>query len=304
MIRFGTGRNRHSAIARMQSNVLASTHSFTEVTNTRKNRSKHSETLSCSLVTRVLLVLGKKMTVKKISSRILTFFLWISLCGLVVRVPSYRSKGPGFDSLRYQIFWEVVGLERGPLSLVRITEELLEPKSGDSGLQNRDYHEVCLVLMHRKDLFDNIYYAFCRYNSCINWINVYCFHSTTCFGHSVHHQVSHFLVNNKRRPDYATTQNRRQFSLYHCSLNITTLSNCSGSLSVLKLHGPRHTSVCHKQLLEAGSVDVQHVRSQLFLSFSAFLSGTWSLFTHSLTELRPSWGTTSCAATQVLPRIL
>jgi hypothetical protein len=31
-----------------------------------------------------------------------------------------------FDSLRYQIFWEVVGLERGPLSLVRIIEELLE----------------------------------------------------------------------------------------------------------------------------------------------------------------------------------
>jgi hypothetical protein len=50
------------------------------------------------------------------------------LCGLVVRVPSYRSRGPGFDSRRYQIFWEVVGLERGPLSLVRITEQLLERK--------------------------------------------------------------------------------------------------------------------------------------------------------------------------------
>jgi hypothetical protein len=32
----------------------------------------------------------------------------------------------GFDSLRYQIFWEVVGLERGPLSLVSTAEELLE----------------------------------------------------------------------------------------------------------------------------------------------------------------------------------
>jgi hypothetical protein len=50
----------------------------------------------------------------------------VRLCGLVVRVPCYRSRGPGFDSLRYQIFWEVVGLERGPLSLVRIIEELLE----------------------------------------------------------------------------------------------------------------------------------------------------------------------------------
>jgi hypothetical protein len=46
--------------------------------------------------------------------------------GLVVRVPGYRSWGPGFDSRSYQIFWVVVGLERGPLSLVRIIEELLE----------------------------------------------------------------------------------------------------------------------------------------------------------------------------------
>jgi hypothetical protein len=32
----------------------------------------------------------------------------------------------GFDSRRYQIFWEVVGLERGPLSLVSTIEELHE----------------------------------------------------------------------------------------------------------------------------------------------------------------------------------
>jgi hypothetical protein len=48
----------------------------------------------------------------------------------------YRSWGPGFDSLRYQIFWEVVGLERGPLSLVRIIEELFEWKSSGSGSRN------------------------------------------------------------------------------------------------------------------------------------------------------------------------
>jgi hypothetical protein len=45
----------------------------------------------------------------------------------------------GFDSRRYQIFWEVVGLERGPLSLVSTTEELLGRKSSGSGLENRDY---------------------------------------------------------------------------------------------------------------------------------------------------------------------
>jgi hypothetical protein len=32
----------------------------------------------------------------------------------------------GIDSRRYQIFWEVVGLERGPLSLVSILEEVTE----------------------------------------------------------------------------------------------------------------------------------------------------------------------------------
>jgi hypothetical protein len=44
----------------------------------------------------------------------------------------------GFDSPRYQIFWDVVGLERGPLILVRIIQELLEWKSSSSGLGNRD----------------------------------------------------------------------------------------------------------------------------------------------------------------------
>jgi hypothetical protein len=37
------------------------------------------------------------------------------LCGLVARVPGYRPRGLGFDSRRYQIFWEEVGLEQGPL---------------------------------------------------------------------------------------------------------------------------------------------------------------------------------------------
>ena len=50
------------------------------------------------------------------------------LCGLVVRVSGFRYIGPGFDPRRYQIFWVVVGLERGPLSLVRSIEELLERK--------------------------------------------------------------------------------------------------------------------------------------------------------------------------------
>jgi hypothetical protein len=44
-----------------------------------------------------------------------------------------------FDSQRYQIFWEIVGLERGPLSLVNTIEDLLESKISFSCLGNRDY---------------------------------------------------------------------------------------------------------------------------------------------------------------------
>jgi hypothetical protein len=40
-----------------------------------------------------------------------------------------------FYSQRHQISWEIVGLERGPLSLVNTTEKLLGRKSSDSGLE-------------------------------------------------------------------------------------------------------------------------------------------------------------------------
>jgi hypothetical protein len=68
---------------------------------------------------------------------VLSGCLWFSLeimfCG-------YRSRGPGFDSRRFQIFWEAVGLERGPLNLVTITEELLGRNSSGSGQENREYN--------------------------------------------------------------------------------------------------------------------------------------------------------------------
>jgi hypothetical protein len=62
-----------------------------------------------------------------------------ALCGLVVTVPGYRSRRPGFDSRCCHIFREVVGLERGPLSLVSTTEELLGRNSSGSGLEIREY---------------------------------------------------------------------------------------------------------------------------------------------------------------------
>jgi hypothetical protein len=41
--------------------------------------------------------------------------------------------------MRYQIFWEVVGLERGPHSLVSTIEELHGRNSSGSDLENREY---------------------------------------------------------------------------------------------------------------------------------------------------------------------
>jgi hypothetical protein len=55
-------------------------------------------------------------------------------CDIVVRVSSYRSRDSTFDSWHYQIFWEVVGLERGTLSLVSTIEELFERKNSGSSL--------------------------------------------------------------------------------------------------------------------------------------------------------------------------
>jgi hypothetical protein len=66
-------------------------------------------------------------------------YLCDRLCGLMVRISGYRSRGLGVDSRRYQIFWEVVGLEQGPLNLVSTIEELLERKSNGCGLEIREY---------------------------------------------------------------------------------------------------------------------------------------------------------------------
>jgi hypothetical protein len=48
------------------------------------------------------------------------------LCSLLVKVPGYRSRGPG--SIPGTTKKKVVGLERDPLSLVSTTEELLDRK--------------------------------------------------------------------------------------------------------------------------------------------------------------------------------
>jgi hypothetical protein len=68
-------------------------------------------------------------------------FLSDRLCGLVVRVPGYRSRGQGSIPVYTRIFERLLGLERGPLSLVSKIEELLGRKRSGSGLESREY--VC-----------------------------------------------------------------------------------------------------------------------------------------------------------------
>jgi hypothetical protein len=75
------------------------------------------------------------------------------LCGLVVWVPGYRSTGPRFDFWSYQNIWEVVGLELGPLSLMKIIEELLEWKSSGSCLENGINGHMNLLRWPRNTLY-------------------------------------------------------------------------------------------------------------------------------------------------------
>jgi hypothetical protein len=84
----------------------------------------------------------KKVTMTKTATSLLVFIhrLFLSLLWSTgTRVPDYRSRGPGFDSQRYQIFWQVVGLERGPLSLESTIEGLLRRKSSGSSLESLEY---------------------------------------------------------------------------------------------------------------------------------------------------------------------
>jgi hypothetical protein len=64
-------------------------------------------------------------------------YLSYRLCGLEVRVPGYISRGPG--SIPGTTRKKIMGLERGPLSLVSKTEELLDRKVAGSCLKNREY---------------------------------------------------------------------------------------------------------------------------------------------------------------------
>jgi hypothetical protein len=73
---------------------------------------------------------------------------WIYMCYVEESRPPLWPSGlsswlqiqrSGFDFRQHQTFWEVVGLERGPISLVSTTGELLDRTSSGSCLENREY---------------------------------------------------------------------------------------------------------------------------------------------------------------------
>jgi hypothetical protein len=76
----------------------------------------------------------KKFLAESTANLVYSLYLWSSGQSSWLQIERFL-----FDSRRYHIIWEVVGLERGPLSLVSTIEELLERKSSGSGQENRDY---------------------------------------------------------------------------------------------------------------------------------------------------------------------
>jgi hypothetical protein len=73
------------------------------------------------------------------------------LCGLMASVPGYTTIVPGSIPGATTFVLEVVGLERGPFSLVSTTEEIFGRKRSGSSLENRDYgcrESAALTTLH------------------------------------------------------------------------------------------------------------------------------------------------------------
>jgi hypothetical protein len=117
----------------------------------RQNKNYNSVQSNFSNVLTWLVMLPSSMCIE---STLLTLFHQVSWASRSNRSPKYHKlRWVAFASpsprsvrssyyfkflLKKRFFWEVVVLERGPLSLVRIIEELLEWKSSGFRLENRD----------------------------------------------------------------------------------------------------------------------------------------------------------------------
>jgi hypothetical protein len=90
--------------------------------------------LQCFLFIVCLFVCGSIFALVCLIPRVV-FCVWF-LCGQSSWLQIQRF---WVDSLHYQIFWKVMGLEQGPLSLMGTIKEMLGRKSSCSGLEYREY---------------------------------------------------------------------------------------------------------------------------------------------------------------------
>jgi hypothetical protein len=99
-----------------------------------KNVKFYCEYLSKSKSTRRTPTVGSSIVVQLSTLYIYIYIYMYRLCGLVVRVLDYRSGGPSSIpgttsfSVKKKKGKQVVGLDRGPFSLVSTTDELLDKK--------------------------------------------------------------------------------------------------------------------------------------------------------------------------------
>jgi hypothetical protein len=71
---------------------------------------------------------GSQRAVMPVMMMMMMIFLKDCLCSVVIRVPDCRSRGPEYDSRFYHVFCVAVGLERGPISLMRIGTGSIQPR--------------------------------------------------------------------------------------------------------------------------------------------------------------------------------
>jgi hypothetical protein len=103
---------------------------------TKHNVGPRKKTRICIRILDVKYVKNRNSAHISIHSISVSSLRYLCGCRFISTGSVVYSSGAGFDSRPHQIFWEVGDLERGPLSLMRTIEELLELESSGSGRGN------------------------------------------------------------------------------------------------------------------------------------------------------------------------